>query len=118
MRALVTLLPLSVLWSCSSLDAPEIKQCEEYLLAKLKAPATYKRVEASSFAYPDYRPERRTVIIKYDAANSYNAPIRDTQICQFPSVKGQPDTSNYIDFDADSEEEIDNMMTIDALTNL
>lgn len=118
MRAGILWLPFLALGSCSSVEPAEIKQCEDYLVAKLKAPATYKRIEASSFVDSDHKPPRQTVIIQYDAVNSYNAPIRDMQVCQFAVAKGRPDTGNYIDFDGESEEEVDNMMAIDGLTNL
>lgn len=87
----------------SGCDKPEIKQCEEYIIAKLRSPSTYKRVEASGLRSPGEKPERYMVQIKYDAANAYGTPIREVQFCAF-NLKGLgPDTSRYYDFDNDPE---------------
>ncbi len=86
---------------CSA-EKPEVEDCERYLMPKLKAPATYKRVEGKS--YVDGKVAK--VFITYDAANSYGTPIRGIQMCQYPIVNGSPDTGNYIDHDAVSEKQI------------
>lgn len=96
------LLPIALitLSGCSTFDPPEVAACEKYLVAKLKAPSTYKRINASSVGVPYAKPTEWDVDIEYDAANAFNTPIRDHQLCQFPLSNGRPDTSKYIDFDA------------------
>ena len=87
----------------SGCDKPEIKQCEEYIIAKLRAPSTDKRIEASGIRSPWDKPQRYMVQIEYDAANAYGTPIRSVQFCAF-SLKGLgPDTSKYYDFDNDPQ---------------
>lgn len=97
MKAIVWLAPFALV-GCS-VQSAEVKQCEDYLLAKLKAPATYKQVEASSIGIPFDKPKEWSVIIKYDAANTYGTPIRESQICIFPVKDGRPVTGGYINFD-------------------
>ena len=81
-------------------ERQEIQQCESYAIAKLKAPSTYKRIDASGAPTPQDRPTEYTVTVSYDAANLYGVPIRETQVCVFPLKNGEPDTSKHIDFDA------------------
>lgn len=100
MKEILAALALSAV-ACQALEPEEIKQCEAYLQAKLKSPASYKRVEASSFSAPKEGGSGNEwiVIIKYDAANSYNAMIRDTQICYYPIRNGKADLSISVDHD-------------------
>jgi len=90
---------------CAEYTPPEVRACEDYLMAKLKAPATYKRVGFSSAATDGIQ----HVSIEYDAANSYGVPLRETQLCAFPIKDGQPDVA-YRDHDRDIEIEADRLM--------
>ncbi len=96
-RGLLSLLAVYGLAGCG--DRPEISQCEQYVLGKLKAPSTYKRIAASGMGVPYPKPKQYTVTVEYDAANSFGVPIRETQVCVFPLSGDRPDTSKYIDFD-------------------
>lgn len=71
--------------SCSR-DSRAIEACEAALLPTLKAPSSYKRV--SEMVGPT-QSGRQSVIIAYDAVNSYNAPIRDTFLCDFNPATGE-----------------------------
>ena len=88
---------------CTKLADPYLDQCESYIQGRLKAPSTYKRV--SSTSSPMKEGAEYWVSVDYDAANSYNAPIRDTYICRFPAKDGKPLASSFIDFDAVYENE-------------
>ncbi|KQM37935.1 hypothetical protein ASE59_11585 [Sphingomonas sp. Leaf10] len=90
-----------MLASCASpqqAEPPAIAQCREYLLKKLKAPSTYKQIQADQVKMDD---GKWSVVIQYDAANAYGTPIRDNQVCRYPDLNDQPDTRKYIDFDED-----------------
>ena len=104
MRALGGLMALGLLAGCHGgfFDPPEIAQCEKYILAKLKSPGSYKRIEASSLGIPFQKPEYWTVGIDYDTVDSHNTPVHVGQVCDFPLADGKPDTSKYIDFDRDN----------------
>lgn len=79
---------------------PEFEQCERYIKAQLKAPSSYKLIKQSGSWVPFDKRDRYVLSVEYDAQNSYGAMLRDTQVCIFPNKDGQPDTSQYIDFDA------------------
>jgi hypothetical protein len=104
MKAIWGLAALGMLTGCHSLnpDPPEIAQCEKYILAKLKAPGTYKRNEASSLGIPFQKPTYWMVGIDYSSADTGSAPAPGGQVCTFPLANGRPDTSKYIDFDRQS----------------
>jgi hypothetical protein len=107
---------LLALPGCSAIEAEEVKRCEAQLLAKLKAPSSYKRVSARSTDINPADPTNlknlteRWVTIEYDAVNSYNAPLRDSEICKYPLRGGQVDADNMID-DSAAMSGLDNMMT-------
>ncbi len=88
---------------CSSFEGAEVKRCEDQLVAKLKAPASYKRVSMHvTDINPDNpgdlrNPTQRWVTIEYDAVNSFNAPLRGTEICRFPLKNGEADEWNMIE---------------------
>jgi hypothetical protein len=84
--------------SCSAFENPALEDCERYIQGKLRSPSTYKRTSWSGSAMKNG--DEYWVSVQYDAANAYGTPVRDTQLCQFPAFKGQPDTFNYVDFDA------------------
>lgn len=54
---------------------PAIEACENLLKDRLKSPASYKRVAAAV--------EGDSVSISYDAANSFNAILRGSEVCRF-----------------------------------
>lgn len=84
-------------------DQPEVKQCEDFILSKLRSPSTYKRIESSGIQVPYNNPDRYTVRVTYDAANAYGTPVREEQLCVFGLKDGKPDTSKHYDFDEDLE---------------
>lgn len=100
MRPLLIALLLVFTSGCSTLEQPEVQRCEEQLLGKLKAPSSYKRINVR---VTDINPKdpsdlvhvsERWVTIEYDAVNSFNAPLRDTEICRYPLKNGQADLWN------------------------
>ncbi len=99
---------------CSKIEAwqhPEIAACEDFANAKLKAPATYKRVKTSVIdeqiplaTWDAIEADRlgkmaaefreltkksqteggvRSVVLEYDAENGFGVPTRGTEICKF-----------------------------------
>jgi hypothetical protein len=104
MKAMLGLAGLALLTGCHGglFDPPEITQCEKYILAKLKPPRSYKRVQVDSLGIPFQKPEYWTVGIAYDTVDAHNATVHDSQVCDFPLANGKPDTSKYIDFDRDN----------------
>lgn len=93
--------------------APESQQlidCEQSLLSELKAPSTYKRIEANQVTIRNHEPPYHSVRISYDAANAYGTPIRDDRICAYKlGTTGQPtleriDLSELYKVDADTLE--------------
>jgi hypothetical protein len=76
--------------SCS-LQSRAVSKCETLLLATLKAPASYRRV--TDLVGPTVK-GRQSVVITYDAVNSYNAPLRDTFLCQFDPATGTASPSD------------------------
>ncbi|WP_156340226.1 hypothetical protein [Sphingomonas sp. Leaf17] len=67
---------------CSPKPEP-VARCEAILLGTLKAPSTYKLIE-QTVAHPK-ADGSQDVFLTYDAANSYNAPIRDRYWCIYNS---------------------------------
>lgn len=55
------------------------------MLSKLKAPSSYKRIKAYSVFMDKQQPPEVWVSIEYDAVNSFNAPLRDFEVCKFPA---------------------------------
>lgn len=92
-------IPLLVLTAGCVKPTPEFEQCERYIKARLKAPSSYKLINESGSWVPFDKRERYVLSIEYDAQNSYGVMLRDTQVCIFPGKDGQPDTSQYIDFE-------------------
>lgn len=102
--------------ACSSFDRTEIKSCERKLIAGLKSPSSYKRIETSvwdddisfqnlagRYFGPDLESQQKQLLdeirdkqlavrhasIEYDADNSYGAAIRDSFYCNFIVVDGE-----------------------------
>jgi hypothetical protein len=69
----------------ASCDGAQVQQCEAQLMQKLKAPASYNRVsvETGTISASDGVPAYDSVMIAYDAANSFNAPLRGHELCFF-----------------------------------
>lgn len=90
MRKLI-LLAMFTLVAC---DSPGIRECEELIKDRLKAPSTYKRI--SAFSGKGGVGAGRMVQIEYDAANSFGTPLRQTDFCSIPN-KGEPTISPSIE---------------------
>lgn len=102
-KRMKAILMLAALASCSPTpvsDLAEVVSCEEYLLAKMDTPSTYKRI--NSFSYRDGGKQR--VSLEYDAQNLHGALVRQRQFCEFPIKDRRPDTSGFIDHDGVAEE--------------
>ena len=69
---------LFILCACESRPG-EVQACEALLLPVLKAPSTYKLIDATASKTKNGETD---VFIQYDAANSYNAPIRGIFACK------------------------------------
>lgn len=80
MGRLATLLVSLVMTSgCQSEKSRIVEKCEGILLPTLKAPSSYKLIDPL-IGLPE-KDGSRNVFLKYDAVNSYNAPLRDTFWC-------------------------------------
>ena len=75
MRALAPALAF-LLTGCNS---GQIDRCENAVKDRLKAPATYRRIEAEHHA------TTRLVFLTFDSQNSFSALIRARAICEFSS---------------------------------
>lgn len=64
-----------------SAEPDDVVTCEEATKALLKAPSTYKRVDASRLSQQN----GVRLFLRYDAANSFGTPLRGTAVCEFPS---------------------------------
>lgn len=62
----------------------DLRLCDEAIMATLKAPATYRRIEAPTFRRTSYR-------IVYDAENSFGVPLRSTGYCSIHENGGRAD---------------------------
>lgn len=73
---LVLILPffLATASNASAEDSATLA-CESVIVSELIAPKTYQRVSSSVVG--------NSVLISYDAANIYNAPLRNTRECRF-----------------------------------
>lgn len=81
-----------LLGGCDAFRSREVKDCEDTLLHKLKAPSTYKLIEQSTTYMRLEHPPEVWVSLEYDAQNSYGALLRDTEICRYPATgSGQVD---------------------------
>jgi hypothetical protein len=77
-------------------DAPQVKACEAELLDSLKSPSSYKRVSVLTYRVDDKDPKYLAVAIQYDAANSFNAMLRDSYRCEYRlDSKGRPTTESF-----------------------
>ncbi len=70
--------------SCS-FQSSAVSKCEALLLPTLKAPASYHRV--TDLVGPVQK-GRQSIVITYDAVNSYNAPLRGIFLCEFDPATG------------------------------
>ena len=65
-------------------EDPNLSTCEDAIRAKLKAPATYKRVKFDGVGGAD-----GIYDIEYDANNSFNTPLRGHGTCLLKGGKAQ-----------------------------
>lgn len=65
-----------VTWEWVIRDPPRLRFCQYAILETLKAPATYKRVQAITT-------DSEELLIQFDAANAYGTPIRGYASCRF-----------------------------------
>ena len=68
-RLILILLPIAL----AGCENPNLTRCDEAIKARLKAPASFKRVSAEG--------GDTFWTIQYDAVNSFNAPLRGKGIC-------------------------------------
>ena len=102
-----------MLSSCGVGESAQLRDCEASLLDTLKSPASYKRVEVSEMKLDASEPKYYLVEIKYDAANSYNALLRDTYRCSYRLDKaGMPTTERFEPYGSDPL--VDNLMVNDT----
>lgn len=125
MRVILAIAMVGSITSCARPVPPEVAQCEERLIGKLKAPSTYKKVKVDVTDINPSNPEdiehpkERWVTITYDAVNSYNAPIRGSEMCRYPLRGKEPDLANVLG-DDDGLPSVDQMVTnigADAVPN-
>jgi hypothetical protein len=86
--------------AAAACDSSQIQTCEAKLKDGLKSPASYKRVSVETNQIPPnvHKPPYDEVKIKYDAANSYNALLRDEMDCFY-----RPGTTESFEPFADEE---------------
>lgn len=91
LRAYLALIAALALSSC---DSDQVWTCEAQLKDRLKSPASYNRVsvETVQIGSSIHKPPYDEVTITYDAANSFNALLRDKETCFF-----EPATTNRFD---------------------
>lgn len=105
-----TMTTFALLFSLAACDNDTVKTCEQYIRGGLSAPATYKRISVSEATRPITYAELTdmgkdpemvalakkmslpegpldTVLITYDASNSFGVPIRSQQVCHFEGEK-------------------------------
>ena len=85
MRVLSLFLAMLLLASCSGFDSEQTKECEQWLLQKVKSPGTYKRVSSDQISHEGYH----SASIVFDSENGFGALIRSKAICQFDDQGGK-----------------------------
>ena len=71
---------LAAAFLVTACDKQEVVECEKQLLAKLKSPASYKRVDVTVL---EDKGKVELIFIDYDAANSYGAIMRGEEVCNY-----------------------------------
>lgn len=103
MRSLVFLGAICSLSACSNAADERADQCRESVKMQLKSPASYSQIQQMTFfsngrkaKSPDgtsliQEPDvpNQMVWLKFDAVNSFNAPIRMDATCYFILSTGQ-----------------------------
>src|SRR3954465_2372843 len=92
--------PCFLLTAC---DSDQVQACETQLKEKLKSPASYKRikVDITKISKDINDPPYDDVTITYDAANSYNALLRDKESCLYhPGTTNQFNPFGFGDLNA------------------
>lgn len=103
MRWLLLITGAAAVASCSpstAFKSEDVKRCEGLLLPTLKAPSTYKLIDAM-IGTPD-RDRKKNVFLEYDAVNSYNAPIRGKFWCVIDKDGGVREGGGDVESDADN----------------
>lgn len=85
MKACAVVALLASTTALAACDSSQVRACEIRLKERLKSPASYKRVSAEVSRIPKniHDPPYDSVTITYDAANSFNALLRDKETCFF-----------------------------------
>lgn len=97
MRALsVVALAISVSGCGALTDQPELVICEEYILANIENPESYKRGQYDSLNVGDYW--QVGIEYSYEEAPGQMSE-RKSQVCDFEIVNGKPDISRFLDLD-------------------
>lgn len=99
-------------------ESPQVRACEEQLLGKLKSPSSYKRIKAQRVTFEAENPPYQSVLIEYDAENSYGALLRDKELCNYRIENGHVTLEQfdpYAEEDSDLTEAADN--ALDAAGN-
>jgi hypothetical protein len=88
------LAPLGLAIALAGCDSSQLRVCETQLKDKLKSPASYKRISVEEYNIDSTISKQPydAVAITYDAANSFNALLRDKEICTF-----RPGTTEQFD---------------------
>ena len=108
-RATIVLVTL-VMGGCSRQSEP-VRACEAQLLPTLKAPSTYKLIESTVGL--QIKDGTQDVLLRYDAANTYNTPIRSVFWCEFNPSTGSAEQHDDSEIQADNMEAIAD--TVDAV---
>jgi hypothetical protein len=118
LRVAAGFLAVMALTACGGQYEDGIDRCEADLISGLKAPSTYKRINAQAIliteeisrksneelrkmGVPEGEIDARegdylSVNIEYDASNSFGVPLRDTRFCRFPMTSGKPDYDHML----------------------
>jgi hypothetical protein len=71
--------------SCDQFS-PEKVACKEWVLGRIKSPATFQVVSIEATNVKDYH----SVSIEFDSQNGFGALIRSRAICRFKDFNGKP----------------------------
>lgn len=82
---------------------PAIQACEYAIVSMLKAPSTYKFIEASMIVSKGT--QKPLIVIDYDAKNMMGVPIRSKAICYFGIDKESPNYQYNIKKQLDEKKE-------------
>lgn len=94
MKAFAFLAMAPMVVSCSLVGpSSEVAKCEEQILAKLDNPDSYARDQNDSLSLGD----RWQVGIEFSFVDQSGERVAKAwQTCEFPIIKGKPDTSEFL----------------------